>query len=477
MSTSVTQTLADFSASLQYEDLPSHVRHEAKRLLLDTIASGLGGFDLDKGAMALQLARQAGGHPQATVYGCSGKMPVGTAAFVNGELMNALDYCALQPPAHVTPYVIPAVMAMAEFKRAPGPEVIVALVLAHELSCRIAHSLGNLRATPGGFPVRSFGQGCTQFGATAGTARILRLDAVRMRHALGLAGYHAPIASHGKYSKTIHVGLAKYGPTGWTSQAGVLTAQLAEMGYRGDDTVLDGEFGFWAMNGSQACNWDALTTRLGTQWDFLAIGYKYWPCCGSHQSPLDAFVEIIDRHGLSADGIDKVIVHSEGMSGLPKYVNLDVLDHVEAASSLPYCIAVGAHRVPWGPQWQSRETLARQDIRAFMPKVEHRAYDRCEQTRHEDLVVAGRRNLKRRPARVEVHAQGQVYSHEVDYAKWMTNDVPECRASDDDLARKFRACAEGVLGTRQVEMAIDMVLHLDDVTDCSALAEILAGDQ
>lgn len=472
--TGATEALARFSAGLDCAALPEAVRSEVKRLLLDTIACGLGGFDLDKGRLSLALTLAAGGTPEATIFGTNAKVPAAAAAFANGELMNALDYCALQPPAHVTPYVIPSTLAVAEVEHASGAELLAGLAVSLELACRVADSLGNLRATKGGLPLQSFGVGCTQFGATAGAARILRLDPEKMAHALGLAGYSAAIASHVKYNHTIHVGMAKYGPSGQTAQTGVQTARLAAMGYRGDTTVMEGKYGFWAMNGSPACDWDKLTGGLGEQWAFEAIGFKYWPCCGSHQAPLDAFEAIIDRHGLAADEITKVIVCNEALVGLPKYVSTDIQDHVEAASSLPYNIAVAAHRVPWGPKWQSRETLARQDIRAFMSKVTHQVYERSEETRHEDLVIDGRRNLRRRPALVEVHARGEVYQHAVEFARWMTNDAPESRATDEDLARKFMACADGVLEVAQAEAAVEAILSLETLEDTAELARLLA---
>ena len=473
MADSPTQFLASFSAGLQFDDIPVDVAHEVKRLLLDTLACGLGGLGLDKGSMALAWARQSGGTPQATVFGTRTRLPAALAAFVNGELMNALDWCALQPPAHTAPYVIPPAMALAEQRHASGRQLLTALTVAHEVACRVADSLGNLRSNPGSMPLRSFGEGCTQFGATAGAARILGLDAQTMRHAFGLAGYHAPIASHAKYQQTVHVGLAKYGPSGWTAQAGVLTAQLAQMGYRGDDTVLDGDYGFWAMNGSPACDWNKLTARLGEHWSLQAISYKYWPCCGSHMSTLDAFTKIIDDHGLSPEEIDQVLVESEASMELPRYVNLDIRDHVDAASSLPYNVAVAAHRVPWGPQWQSRQTLARADIRAFMPRVQHAVYDRCEQMRHQDLVLGGRSNLRHRPARVSVQARGRSHVHATDFARWIPNDDAQRRPSDEELARKFRACAEGVLSAQAMQAVIDAVLGLDKLPDSAELASLL----
>jgi 2-methylcitrate dehydratase PrpD len=166
-------------------------------------------------------------------------------------------------------------------------------------------------------------------------------------------------------------------------------------------------------------------------------------------------------------------VESETLMALPKYVNLDVQDHVEAASSLQYNVAVVAHRVPWGPQWQSRETLARADIREFMKKVQHAIYDRCELMRHQDLVVDGRGNLKHRPARVTVHARGRTYVQATDFARWIPNDVLECRATDDDLARKFKANADGVLTLRATEAAIEQILNLEKLADPTRLAALL----
>src|SRR5690242_2930446 len=43
MDESVTRRMADFSANLKFEDLPDPVVQEVKRLLLDTVACGLGG--------------------------------------------------------------------------------------------------------------------------------------------------------------------------------------------------------------------------------------------------------------------------------------------------------------------------------------------------------------------------------------------------------------------------------------------------
>jgi hypothetical protein len=69
----------------------------------------------------------SGGKPEATVYGTAAKLP---AAWPPRQRRadECADWCALQPPAHTTPYVIPPAMALAgstvlgqELIAAPSP--------------------------------------------------------------------------------------------------------------------------------------------------------------------------------------------------------------------------------------------------------------------------------------------------------------------------------------------------------------------
>lgn len=473
MTEGVTRSLARFCSELRFDDLPAPIVQEAKRLLLDTIGCGLGGLSVDKGKMAVELAKRTGGRPEATIVGTREKVPSAMAAFANGELMNALDWNALLPPNHVPPYVIPPALAIAEANRKSGQDLITATVLALEVSGRVGRSLVGLRATPGGFPMRVWGISSNQLGATAGAAWLLGLDTDRMQHALGLAGYYAPVPSHVKYNYTASPGYAKYAPSGWMSQAGVTTALLAEMGYRGDGTVLEGEYGFWAMNGAPACDWSKISDRLGEHWVFTHVAYKYWPTCGMFQSPLDLFTGLVKQNGLQPEEIEDVLVRIEEFAGLPKYLNTDLHDHVEAAASLPYCLAVAAQGIPRGPGWQASSLMDDPRIRSFMPKVRHAGHPRAEELRHQDIVVDGRPAVRHRPAQVEIRARGQVFAATTDFANWLSMDVEDCRPSDAGLADKFRANAQGVLSESSAAAAVDAILNLEEVRDVSTLASLL----
>ncbi len=475
MTQTVTEQLAAFAASLRFEDLPDSVVTEARRLILDTIGCGFGGHAIEKGQMAVAMAEQMGGVEEATILGRAGKYPAALAAFANGDLMNALDWNVLMPPSHVPPYAIPAALALAETGHKTGRDLITACILAMEVSGRVGTSLGGLRATKGGYPLRVWGISSNQIGATAGAAHILGLDANTMSHALGLAAYHAPLPSHVKYNHTKEAGYAKYAPAGWMSQAGVVTARLAQAGYRGDTSFLEGEHGFWAMNGAPQWMPEKITDGLGETWVCMNAAYKYWPTCGFFQSPLDAFTHLIETHDLKPDEMEEVVYHIEEFASIPKYRTQEPRDHTEAAASGPYVLAMAAHRIPRGPGWQDKALLDDPRIVSFMKRVKHAVNPRSEEMRRLDIEERGLPYLSHRPARVTVKARGQVFEHSVDFANWLSMGVPEYRPTDAGLAEKFRANCDGVLSAAKIEEAIDRIMTLDAADDVSNLTAVLDG--
>jgi 2-methylcitrate dehydratase PrpD len=252
--TTIVHQLVDVADAVRFEDLPSAVVSEAKRLLLDSIGCAVAALGTDKGRMAVQVATAMGGAPEARIFGVDGSVSASAAAFANGELINTLDYDALiSPPGHVTPYVLPAIFAFAETHRSSGRDLIRALAIAHEVSARFGQSMGDVRdVAPGekiSFPAIT-GYSSSIFGGALGTAMIAHLDRDQAASALGLAGHIAPAQSMGKWVRTMPASTDKYVMAGWISQAEILAVNLAKAGYRGDVEVLEGEFGFWRYMGS-----------------------------------------------------------------------------------------------------------------------------------------------------------------------------------------------------------------------------------
>ena len=475
METSTTRALASAASKLRFDDLPHEVAHETKRILLDILGCAVGSVSLAKGRIAIEFALETGGRPQATILGTRDRVAPALAAFANGELMNALDYCPLLPPNHISAFVTPPALALAEAKGASGKALITAVALAHEVASRVGQSLEPFRRKEQTAIAPAWGLGFDQFGAAAGAGKILELDSATMADALGLAGYFASVPSHNRFLLTPHGGgMAKYGPAGWAAQGGVTTAVLASKGYKGDTSVLDGESGFAAMTGSKTSDSSKITGDWGKQWNILRVTYKSFPCCGVFQSPLGAFMKLIEDNKLYPEEIESVLIKNEQGGCLPRFLYTEIKHHVDAQTSLPYNVAMIAHRIQIGAGWQNERNISNPSVRAFMRKVAFEPYARADETRHQELAVEGRANIERRPSYVEVRARGRVFTETAEYAKWLSLENAEFRATDDDLANKFRANAETTLGATKVERVIDKVMNLEAVPNVAELMEDLA---
>ena len=165
----VADSLAGFVAATRFDDLPADVVHESKRILVDSLGCAVAGIDDKKGRIAVEFAGMLGGVDEtATIFGSARRSSVFGAAFANGELINALDFDAVLPPGHVSPYVLPGALAVAEAGGVAGAQLLLAVALSHELSNRVGKGMDYIRDTIDGRIMPAIlGYTSTVFGATA----------------------------------------------------------------------------------------------------------------------------------------------------------------------------------------------------------------------------------------------------------------------------------------------------------------------
>ncbi|MBW2038772.1 MAG: MmgE/PrpD family protein [Deltaproteobacteria bacterium] len=457
----ITREIARFATELKYEDLPLEVVNEIKRLMLDSLGCALGGLRTEKGKIAVRLARCLGGPSEATIVGTMDKVSVAASSFATGELINALDYEALlSPPDHATPYVMAAPLAIGEMKGISGKELIVAIALAHELATRIGSSLifGNRFAVE--LPEREMvmslptpGYGLCAFGGVAGAGRLLGLNAERMAHAMGIAGYTAPVPMLMKFAFTLPSSMSKYLAAGFLSQAEVIAVLLAEMGYTGDKEVLEGNYGFWRGFGCDGWMPESITEGLGEKWYFpYRIFYKTFPCCGAMQNALAHFQKIIIENGLQPDEIGEVRVRLNPLAELPLWRTTQIETHIEAQFSVPYVFAVMAHGIEIGPSWQAQETFRDSKIIEFMRRVK--------------ILTAMDGDARERPdVEVMVHkgATRKVYSQR--------GLALRDKMTDAELIEKFKHNVRTLLEEERANKVIDDLQRLEDLPDISGLLQ------
>ena len=97
MSANVTEVLAGFAASLQYDDIPERVRDHCKNLLLDTLACAVAGH---RGEETQQIAALASGLAQSNESSVIGgeALSLAGATLLNGYLVTAVTMCDVHRP-------------------------------------------------------------------------------------------------------------------------------------------------------------------------------------------------------------------------------------------------------------------------------------------------------------------------------------------------------------------------------------------
>lgn len=468
----ITSRLAKYVVGMKYEDIPEDVIHMTKKVFMDIVGCGLGSHELDKGRIAKEVAIMEGGTPEATVMGSGEKLNLIGAVFANAELMHSMDYNAITPPMYIAPFVCPTALSVAEKCNASGKDLLTALVAGFDIGSRIGLALPSMRDKSK--PVRSYGSGVMAFGSACAAGKLLGLDEMKMTDAMGLAGYFAPVPAHTKYMNTPNNGAMKFGPAGFTAEAGLFAALLAQKGELGDRSVLEGDYGFWAMNGSPTFDADSVLKDLGKDFKITLSKFKSLPCDGIYQTSLRLLYELCEEEDLKPEEIEYVLIKAEANMFCPQFMSHDIESNVDASMSFPFCTAVAAFRIPIGPDWQKHNVFENEEILDFMRnKTRFEVLPYAEECRRQEIEVEHKPYINRRPAVVTVSARGKIYERVGEYAKWLSAETPEFTATDDDLITKFYGNVKGYMSEEKAKKAVDMLMNLEKVESVKELIDAL----
>jgi 2-methylcitrate dehydratase PrpD len=132
---------------------------------------------------------------------------------------------------------------------------------------------------------------------------------------------------------------------GAAAQSGIRAALLAESGFTGPATVLEGEHGFYkAFAPSRTPDFAPLMDGLGTRWVLETLAFKPYACGTMTQPFIDCAIELA-RSNLRAEDIASMVCEvGEGTVHRlwePLREKQAVPNGYAAKFSTPYCIAVG----------------------------------------------------------------------------------------------------------------------------------------
>ena len=449
-----TKALADFVAGLGYEDLPRPVVAQACRLVLDAVGCAVAAWaeDPEKARLARGIAGLYPASPGAGVIGAAGlAAQPAFAALANGILVNAADNDDTHKRAllHVGSVVVPTVLALAETERLSGREAILALVAGYEVAARVGmavmpthYRFWHSTATNG------------TFGAAASAAKALRLDADGARRALGLAGTQAAglntFFESGDMTKSIHPGKAALN--------GILSAQLARLGATSPPGILEHPKGYLAAFSLEPKP-EALVSGLGTGWEILQNGFKFFPSILASHSPIQATLSLVNRHPIDPRRIAR-ITNETYRTVTTHFSSKEVGSVMAARVSVPYCIAVAAVDRALG---QAQFAPARIDdplVRQVLARTEVIADEALDKLYPANF-----------PARVTIALDsGEAFTETV----LLPKGDPGAPLSDRKLADKFRGNCAAMLAGGQVERLREAILRLPEAASVADLARLLA---
>jgi len=448
----VTLTMAEWAASLNYEDLPTEVVTEAKRYLMDSMGCALGGAQQHDVHIAHDVLSECAGSGDATVLVTGERWDPVSASLLNALMIRVMDYNDIywkQDPSHPSD-IIPAAMAAAERAGKSGRDLLVGIALAYEFEQRLCEV-----SFPG---VREIGWHHATLTAAASpiaAGRMLGLTAEQIQHAIGIsASRHCTTGSVTAGKLT----MMKNTVDPMATQSGVIAALLAEKGYTGPEHVLDGKEGFSHVFDTD-WKFDILTDGLGESWRILQCGMKFFPTEALTHAPISATLDLIIDNDLAADEVETVTIYSLARAAdiLADPSKYDPRSKETADHSLPYVIAAAVADRQVTPLQFTDAKIMDEKIRAQLNKVKVIADPEIEAVFPE---------LQRVKVIIRT-TDGREFTEQLDYPK----GDPRNPLTNDEITGKFKALAEGIATAEDVERmqaAINRTESFDDVRDLMA---------
>jgi len=139
LSEPVTQPMIARTFEHRWQDAPPEVSKLIKDCVLDLVGVAIVGA-CEPAAEALRgHVSELGGAEQSSVFGSSHRVSMESAALLNGAIAHMLDYDDVNFAilGHPSAPVLPAVLAIGEFRRVSGAELMNAFLTGYETACRV----------------------------------------------------------------------------------------------------------------------------------------------------------------------------------------------------------------------------------------------------------------------------------------------------------------------------------------------------
>jgi len=442
-----TEKLVTFVLDTDYSDFPEQAVTLAKNFILDCLGAMLAASRERVTRMVVRYVKDSCGAAEVGVIGGGFRTSLENAAFANGTSTHAVELEAVgRYPGSNPQHVIAAALCVAEKFRLSGKQVLEGVILGEEFQARL--SLGALSPTfRGHCPVTIYGPPAV----AALASKMMGLSLSQTKMAVGAALSHSGgfFRQSGTMLHFIEAGIA--------CRNGITSVLLAKEGITADPDLIEGEWGFCDVFCPGGYDLEIITKDLGNPYHIVSPGLyiKGHGCCNLNHRTLEALLQLMRDHDVTFEQVDSV--------------NLEVSPfHLKL---LPYADPINGEQAKFSLQHAHAVAIVdgKTSLRAFSDAG---AIDPKYKEARKKIRVTVRDDWPAGEAQVELKLRdGHSYSGYGGVGVVLKGGI-DMPLTTEELVSRYEDLVRGVLSSRQVQRATDLVLNLEELPDILELMEL-----
>lgn len=418
----------EFIHTLKYQQLPAHVVEQAKYCVLDLLGVAAAGKATKLQRIVAQVAEAQFAGPTPMLFSSQRASKSG-AAFYGAMLIDSMDAHDGQAltKGHSGVAILPGLLACLHENQTSGEALLTHLVVGYEIAIRAGIALHQSACdyhTSGAW---------NSLGVAAIASRVGKLSAAQTEHALGTAEFYGP---RSQMMRCIEYPTMLKDGSGWGAMAGIVSAELAKIGFTGAPavTVIDQSL-------------KEIWSSLGKRWYILEQYFKPYPVCRWAQPAVEAVKELQQQYTLAADDIERVEVYSFYQAVCLHTQHPQTTE--QAQYSLPFAIAcvLMDETVSVQGVTQGLTETARLALSERVKLIEEPTYsDKFPEQRwaHVSVTLKSGQRYRSRPC----EAKGN----------------PDNPLTQSEMRQKFRTLASKELSNERVQKLEEVTLNLETLT-------------
>jgi 2-methylcitrate dehydratase len=452
----ICERIGDFVQALGFGELPAPVVDYAKRILLDSLACLYGGLHSAPATIVRRTVAEYGGPPQASVIGAAAKSTAQHAGLANAVAIRYQDYNDVYFGPAWTAHPsdnLGALLAVGEWRHASGADFLAAMVAAYEVQMRFSDLPVPKNLWHGGWHHTA----ACAYASAAGVAKLLDFTPLQAAHAIALAGARANTFSEIRHGD-IPFDKALSAPM--VSSTAIFYALLAQKGFTGCLTLLEGPYGFkHAVAGG--ADVEPLVPQAG-DYRIMKVGLKPYPVEGMTPAMVQAALVLREKHGIAPAEVEAIRIraHEEAVTKPSWDAKKLRPDSKETADhSFHYCVAVALVAGEVASRQFEREWLDNPQVHALIDKT----------TLEADPALTALFKQGARPAALEIKTRRGTFKVEVTHPL----GDPKNPMTWQHVRAKFDSQAVPIIGKAAAENIAQTVARLEHERDIADLVALL----